>query len=260
MLANGTVNELRTEGPNRARDIIENFMVAANGVTASSCRRQGAVDPAGGPLPKRWPRIVDLARQHRDDAARPTPDARALEKFLRARRAAAPEEFADLSLSMIKLLGRGEYVAEGPGGRSSLHFALAVSNYTHSTAPNRRFPDLVTQRMLKAAIGRRQAPYALGRSLQARGTLHEAGGRGQQGRAPGPQSRRRRCWMSNRVGQDFDAVVTGASDKGTWVRILTPPVEGKLERGTEGLDVGDRLRVRLLRTDADRGFVDFARV
>jgi VacB/RNase II family 3'-5' exoribonuclease len=259
VLANGTVTELRTDGPNRARDMIENFMVAANGVTAKflsahdipSIRRVVR-------SPERWSRIVDLARQH-GTTLPDAPDARALEAFLRARRAAAPADFADLSLSVIKLLGRGEYVAEAPADQSSLHFALAVSNYTHSTAPNRRFPDLVTQRLVKAALGQRPAPYALPElaALAEHCTKQEDAANKVERLV---RKAAAALWMSNRIGEEFNAVVTGASAKGTWVRIEKPPVEGKLERGAEGLDVGDRLRVRLLSTEPERGFIDFGRV
>ena len=259
VLANGTVTELRTDGPNRARDIIENFMVAANGVTAKflSAHKVPSIRRVVR-SPERWPRIVDLAQQH-GTTLPGAPDARALEAFLRARRAAAPDDFADLSLSVIKLLGRGEYVAEGPADQSSLHFALAVSNYTHSTAPNRRFPDLVTQRMLKAAIDKRPAPYALAElSALAEHCTKQEDAANKVERLV--RKAAAALWMSNRIGQEFNAVVTGASAKGTWVRIEKPPVEGKLERGAEGLDVGDRLRVRLLNTDPERGFIDFAKV
>ncbi|MEN3337025.1 MAG: ribonuclease [Acidobacteriota bacterium] len=259
VLSDGAVSELRTEEPNRARDLIENFMVAANGVTARflsahdfpSLRRVVRA-------PERWPRIVDLARQY-GTTLPATPDAPALEAFLRARRAAAPDDFADLSLSVIKLLGRGEYVAEGPANRSSLHFALAVSNYTHSTAPNRRFPDLVTQRMLKAAIETRPAPYALPEltGLAEHCTKQEDAANKVERLV---RKAAAALWMSSRIGQEFNAVVTGASAKGTWVRTERPPVEGKLEQGAEGLDVGDRLRVRLVSTDPERGFIDFVRV
>ncbi len=259
VLADGMVTELRTEEPNRARDLIENFMVAANGVTARFLSSHGF--PSLRRVvrsPERWPRIVDLAQQH-GVTLPPEPDAHALEAFLRARRAAAPADFGDLSLSVIKLLGRGEYVAEGPADQSSRHFALAVSNYTHSTAPNRRFPDLVTQRMLKAAIDLRPAPYTLAEltALAEHSTRQEDAANKVERLV---RKAAAALWMSNRIGEEFNAVVTGASAKGTWVRLERPPVEGKLERGAEGLDVGDRLRVRLVSTEPERGFIDFVRV
>jgi exoribonuclease-2 len=252
------VKELRTEAPNRARDMIESFMVAANGVTARFLTAHGLASIRRVVrAPKRWPRIVEVAAAH-GTALPETPDPRALEQFLNAQRAADPAGFSDLSLSILKLLGRGEYVADGPGGEEQ-HFALAETNYTHSTAPNRRFPDLVTQRLVKAALAGATPPYSLAEltPLAQHCTRQED--------AASKVERRVRksaaaLWLSSRVGHEFDAVVTGASAKGTWVRILQPPVEGKLERGFEGLDVGDRLRVRLTDTDAERGFVDFTRV
>ena len=259
VLADGKVSELRTEEPNRARDLIESFMVAANGVTAAFLSSHNL--PSVRRVvrsPDRWPRIVELARQYGTELPS-APDAPALEAFLRARRAAAPGDFADVSLTVIKLLGRGEYVAEGPADHSSLHFALAVSNYTHSTAPNRRFPDLITQRMLKAAIEKRPAPYSLAEltPLAAHCTKQEDAANKVERLV---RKAAAALWMSGRIGDEFNAVVTGASGKGTWVRLDRPPVEGKLERGAEGLDVGDRLRVRLVSTDAERGFIDFARI
>ena len=230
VLADGTVTELRTDGPNRARDMIENFMVAANGVTAKFLSSHGfASIRRVVRSPERWSRIVDLARQH-GTTLPDAPDARALEAFLRARRAAAPADFADLSLSVIKLLGRGEYVAEAPADQSSLHFALAVSNYTHSTAPNRRFPDLVTQRLVKAALDKRPAPYPLPEltALAEHCTKQEDAANKVERLV---RKAAAALWMSNRIGEEFNAVVTGASAKGTWVRIEKPPVEGKLERG-----------------------------
>lgn len=151
------------------------------------------------------------------------------------------------------------YVAEGPGDQTSAHFALAVSNYTHSTAPNRRYPDLVTERLLKAAVDGQPAPYSLAELEQLAGHCTK-----QEDAANKVERLVRKAaaaiWMSDRIGQTFNAVVTGASAKGTWVRTVSPPVEGKLTQGVEGLDVGDRLRVRLARTDPERGFIDFVRL
>ena len=251
------VRELATDRPNRAKELIENLMVTANGITArflsahgfSSIRRVVR-------SPERWLRIVELAARY--GVTLPgEPDAIALQHFLKAQRAAAPDDFPDLSLSIIKLLGRGEYVAER-SDQPSMHFALAAASYTHSTAPNRRYPDLITQRLLKAAIAGRAAPYGLPEltTLAAHCTRQED--------AANKVERLTRkaaaaLWLSDRVGQQFDAVVTGAGPKGTWVRLLKMPVEGRLERGFEGLDVGDRVRVRLLSTDPPRGFIDFGR-
>lgn len=259
VMRGGVVTELRTVEPNRARDLIESFMVTANGVTARFLTSRGY--PSIRRVvrsPERWERIVDIAQRY--GAKLPAePDARALEAFLNAQRVAVPDQFADLSLSVIKLLGRGEYVAEPTGGRGDGHFALAVSNYTHSTAPNRRYPDLVTQRMVKAAVGAHEAPYRFEElaPLAAHCTKQEDAANKVERLV---RKAAAALWMSSRIGQEFDAIVTGASKKGTWVRLSRPPVEGRLERGAEGLDVGDRIRVRLLSTDPDQGFIDFARV
>ena len=254
----GRVSDLRTEERNRARDIIENFMVAANGATARFLASRGIASIRRVVRsPERWDRIVDLAARY-DRQLPPEPDARALEAFLKAMHAAKPDEFADLSLSVIKLLGRGEYVADGSHGPADGHFALAVTNYTHSTAPNRRFPDLVTQRLVKAALNGAPPPYALSdlTPLAEHCTKQEDAANKVERLV---RKAAAALWLSDRIGQEFDAVVTGASKKGTWVRLAGPPIEGKLERGFEGLDVGDRLRVRLVHTDPERGYIDFAR-
>jgi len=251
------VKELRAETSNRAKEVIENFMVAANGVTARFLSARGVASIRRVvKSPERWPRIVDLARQH-GGALPGEPDAQALQQFLKAQRASAPDNFGDLSLAVIKLLGRGEYVAEGPGA-SSGHFALAAGNYTHSTAPNRRFPDLVTQRLLKAAIAATPTPYALPEltALADHCTRQEDAANKVERLTKKAAAA---LWLAPRVGERFDAVVTGAGPKGTWVRLTRTPVEGRLERGAEGLDVGDRVPVRLISTDPARGFIDFAR-
>lgn len=259
IVSDGEVKDVRTVEPNRARDLIESFMVAANGVTARFLTARGC--PTIRRVvrsPERWDRIVDLARRY-GTTLPSSPDARALEAFLRAERGAVPDQFADLSLSIIKLLGRGEYVAERADEPGDGHFALAVSNYTHSTAPNRRFPDLVTQRLVKAAVAGRRQPYEFEAltALAAHCTRQEDAANKVERLVKKAAAA---LWISNRIGQDFDAVVTGASKKGTWVRLGRPPIEGRLERGWEGLDVGDRVRVRLVSTDPDQGFIDFARV
>jgi VacB/RNase II family 3'-5' exoribonuclease len=259
VMENGKVKELDADASNRARDLIENFMVTANGATARFLTSHGS--PSIRRIvraPERWPRIVDIAARY-GVTLPASPDAAALERFLRQQRAAAPGEFADLSLSVLKLLGRGEYAAEVPGATSAQHFALAVSNYTHSTAPNRRFPDLVTGRLLKAAIARTPVPYGFDElsALAEHCTKQEDAANKVERRV---RKSAAALWLADRVGEEFDAVVTGASPKGTWVRLCHPPIEGKLERGFEGVDVGDRVRVRLVRADAERGFIDFVRV
>jgi exoribonuclease-2 len=259
VMGDGMVKDLHVERSNRARDMIESFMIAANGVTARFLASRGL--PSIRRVvraPSRWPRIVEIAASY--GVALPAdPDARALEAFLKAQRQASPDRFGDLSLSILKLLGRGEYVAEQPGAGGAGHFALAESNYTHSTAPNRRFPDLVTQRLVKGALDGGGACYGLAEltPLAEHCTRQEDAANKVERRV---RKSAAALWLADRVGQEFSAMVTGASSKGTWVRLDRPPIEGKLERGFEGVDVGDHLRVRLIGTDPERGFVDFARV
>jgi VacB/RNase II family 3'-5' exoribonuclease len=251
--------DLRPDEKNRAKELIEDFMIAANGVTAKYLERKGC--PSLRRVlrtPERWERIVELAAGLGGHLP-PQPDARALEDFLAGRRQVDPLRFPDLSLSVVKLLGSGEYVVERLGQAVDGHFGLAVRNYTHSTAPNRRFPDLVTQRLLKAAMAGRPAPYAIdGLEGLARHCTEQEDNAAKVER----QVRKSAAalLLAPQIGQRFDAIVTGASAKGTWVRILRPAAEGKVVRGFQGLDVGDRVRVELIHTDVERGFVDFARV
>jgi exoribonuclease-2 len=253
-----TVVALRQEAHNRARQLIEDFMIAANGVTArylagkkfSSLRRVVR-------SPERWQRIVEVAKEQGEHLP-PEPDSKALSDFLARRRRADPDRFPDLSLIIVKLMGAGEYVVERPGGTVAGHFGLAVKDYTHSTAPNRRFPDLITQRLLKAALSGAAAPYAEGdlEGLAVHCTE-------QEDNADKVERQVRKSaaalLLEKRVGEQFDAVVTGASEKGTWVRVFDPPVEGKLVQGFEGLAVGKKLRVKLIATNVERGFIDFVR-
>ncbi len=253
-----TLADLRVDRPNRAKQLIEDLMVAANGATARF------LDAAGIPAlrrvvrsPERWLKIVALAAEH--GVRLPVePDARALQGFLVERRRADPLRFPDLSLVVVKLMGAGEYVVERPGVRPIGHFGLAVRDYTHSTAPNRRFPDLVTHRLLKAALAGRPGPYAP-EDLEAL-ALHCTA---QEDAANRVERQVRKSaaalLLESRVGESFDGVVTGASEKGTWVRVFHPPVEGRIVEGFHGLEVADRIRVRLLATDVERGFIDFAR-
>lgn len=252
------LRDLQVEEKNRAKNLIEDCMIAANGVTARylasknlpSIRRVVRT-------PKRWDRIVELAAgyEHKLPAV---PNAKALDEFLIQARAAAPLQFPDLSLAVIKLLGAGEYMAELPGSTPSGHFGLAVKDYAHSTAPNRRYSDLITQRLLKAALACRGAPYTyaeLTALAQQLTTEEDAANKVERQVAKSAAA----LLLEARVGEQFDAIVTGAADKGTWVRLLTVPVEGKLIHGFEGLDVGDRLRVQLTSTNVERGFIDFTR-
>ncbi len=253
------ISDLRPEEKNRARELIEDFMIAANGAIARTLEAKGF--PSLRRVlrsPERWERIVALAAGL-GERLPPEPAALALEMFLARRRSADPARFPDLSLSIVKLLGAGEYVLELPGQAAEGHFGLAVRDYTHSTAPNRRFPDLVTQRLLKAALGRLPVPYA-GEELVALASHCTR----QEDAAAKVERRVRKSaaalLLASRVGERFDAIVTGASPKGTWVRIARPAVEGKVVRRAEGLDVGDRVRVELVHTDVERGFVDFERL
>jgi exoribonuclease-2 len=253
------VTGLVPEGRNRAKELIEDFMIAANGVIARYLA--GKKYPLVRRVvrsPERWQRIVELASRY-GETLPPQPDARALNAFLLSRRAADPLRFPDLSLSVIKLLGRGEYVASVPGEKTPGHFGLAVSQYTHSTAPNRRYPDLITQRLLQAAFAGKPSPYKPDQleALAAHCTAKEDDAQKVERLT---RKSAAACLLENRIGAVFHGVVTGASEKGTWARILDPPVEGRIERGAHGLDVGDEVNVKLIRTDPERGFIDFERV
>jgi VacB/RNase II family 3'-5' exoribonuclease len=254
----GVLSDLVPEGRNRAKDLIEDFMIAANGVTARY------LDQKKFPSlrrvlrsPERWAKIVTLA-ESLGERLPPEPSNTALEELLIKRRDADPSRFADLSLSVVKLLGRGEYDLELPGQPIPGHFGLALRDYTHSTAPNRRFPDLITQRLLKAALMGKPPPYSTA-ELRALATHCTE----QEDNATKAERRVRKSaaamLLSSRVGQRFDAFVTGASPKGTYVRISRPAAEGRLVRGDHGLSVGDRVHVTLVHTDVEHGFVDFAR-
>ncbi|MEO8431806.1 MAG: RNB domain-containing ribonuclease [Acidobacteriota bacterium] len=252
------VVDLRQEAHNRARQLIEDLMIATNGVSARFLASKGVASLRRVVRsPERWQRIVDVAKDE-GESLPPEPDSRALEEFLARRRRADPVRFPDLSLIIVKLMGAGEYVVERPGAASIGHFGLAVRDYTHSTAPNRRFPDLITQRLVKSVLTGAPPAYTAGELEEL--ALHCTE---QEDDADKVERQVRKSaaalLLESRIGQRFDAIVTGASDKGTWVRILTPPVEGKLVHGDEGTQVGQRLRVKLISTDFDRGFVDFAR-
>jgi len=253
-----TLEEVKPQASNRARTLIENLMVASNGVVARF------LDARGFPSlrrvvrsPDRWDRIRDLAAtlgERLPDA----PDSKALGAFLARRRQAAPETFVDLSQSVIRLLGSGEYVVDPPGAEPPGHFGLAVRDYSHSTAPNRRYPDLITQRLVKAALAGHPTPYTVDalEPLASHCTRQEDNANKVE-----RQVRKSATAMviASRVGERFEAFVTGASSKGTFVRVTAPPIEGKLVKGEHGLDVGDHLRVRLASVDVDRGFIDFVR-
>jgi len=242
---------------NEATELIEDFMIAANGVVArmladvSSIRRVVKT-------PERWNRIVDLAAQLGEKIPAEA-DSKALNEFLIKRKAADPDHFADLSLSVIKLMGPGEYVLERPGDPDPGHFGLAVQDYTHSTAPNRRFADLITQRLIKAKLSNHPSPYSDDELavVAANCTMKENAAR----KVEREMSKRiAAVVMSSRIGQTFDGIVTGVNAHGTFVRVLKPVVEGLLAHGQDGVDVGDKLRIELVSTDVRRGYIDFARV
>jgi exoribonuclease R len=249
--------DLRADEPNRAKELIEDFMIAANGVSASYLARKGF--PSLRRVlrsPERWSRIVALAETLGEHL--PTePSGEALAQFLNKRRSLDPARFADLSLSVVKLLGRGEYALDLPKQQPEGHFGLAVSDYTHSTAPNRRFPDLVTQRLLKAAIAGEPAPYSNDElnDLARHCTEQETNATKVERQVSKSAAA---LLLASRIGEVFDGLVTGASEKGTWVRISHPATEGKLLHAPQGLDVGDTVRVQLVHTDVERGFIDFA--
>ena len=253
-----TITDLKVDQQNQPRQLIEDFMIAANGVTARFLESKGS--PSLRRVvrsPERWLRIVTVAGQF-GFTLPPEPDAKALETFLTERRKADPLRFPDLSLVIVKLMGAGEYVLEVPGQTPIGHFGLAVRDYTHSTAPNRRYPDVITQRLLKAALAGGPSPYANGELASlARHCTDQEDAANKVERLV--RKAAAAMLLQNRVGERFDGVVTGASDKGTWVRIFAPPVEGKVVHGEEGLEVGDKVRVKLVATDVERGFIDFAR-
>jgi exoribonuclease-2 len=254
----GRIVDLQRDEKNSAKELIEDFMIAANGATArfldahhfSSIRRVVR-------SPERWDRIETIARDLGDHLP-PDPDAGALEEFLKRRRKADPTRFPDLSLAIVKAMGAGEYVLERAGENPIGHFGLAVRDYTHSTAPNRRFPDLVTQRLVKAALKNEAAPYndeELGEIAKHCTEAEDAANKVERQVRKSAAA----CVLADRIGERFDAIVTGASAKGTWVRIFHPPVEGKLVHGHDNLDIGDRVRVKLISVDIEPGFIDFVR-
>ena len=252
------VTGLVVERKNRAKQLIEDFMIAANGVTAAflDARKLPSLRRVLR-SPERWEKIMRVADQYGTHLPG-EPDAAALETFLCHRRKADPEKFPDLSLTIVKLVGRGEYAVDVPGGTAPGHFGLAVRDYSHSTAPNRRFPDVITQRMLKAALGGAPLPYTIAELNELAGHCTE-----KEDDATKVERQVRKSaaalLLSDRIGERFEAIVTGASAKGTWVRLFNPPVEGRLDGNTETLDVGDRTRVKLVRADVQRGFIDFVR-
>jgi exoribonuclease II len=258
VVQDGVVVDLRQVEKNRARALIEDFMIAANGVTARFLQAHGFASLRRVVRsPERWDRLEMLAAQL-GDTLPPEPDSRALAVFLARRRQQDPLRFPDLSLAVVKLMGAGQYAVELPGQEPTGHFGLAARDYVHSTAPNRRYPDLVTQRLLKAALSGAPAPYTTAElfELAAHCTA-------QEDRANSVERQVRKSaaalLFSTKLGERFDALVTGVTKKGTWLRVLRPPIEGRLIEGEQGVDVGDQVSARLVSVDVLRGHIDFAR-
>jgi exoribonuclease-2 len=255
ILLNEQIVDIAKQDKNSATELIEDFMIAANGVVARlldnvpSLRRIVRT-------PERWERIVQLARSKGTNLPA-EPDSKALNDFLTKQKASDPDHFPDLSLAVIKLMGPGEYVLERPGDPAPGHFGLAVQDYTHSTAPNRRFADVVTQRLVKALVAGKTGPYSDGElsEIARNCTVKEDAAR----KVEREMSKRiAAVVMSQRIGEIFDAIITGVTPHGTFVRVMKPHVEGLLVAGHQELDVGEKVRVRLTRTDVQRGYIDFA--
>jgi exoribonuclease-2 len=256
VMQGGQVSDLVVVEKNKARRLIENFMIAANGVMS------GFLENAGIPtiqrvvrIPNDWKGIADVARAH--GASLPAaPDAKALSKFLAEQKKANPEGFPDLSLTVVKLLGSGEYVMFDRFQPRVGHFCLAVTDYTHATAPNRRYVDIIIQRLLKAVLGKAPSPYRNGELSQLASWCTE------REKASKKVERLMRktaaaFLLAGKIGQSFNAIVTGASNKGTYVRLIAPPAEGRVMRGAEDLRVGQKVVARLVNLDPNRGFIDF---
>jgi len=254
-----TLTEMKVDPKNRAKDLIEDFMIAANGTTARyltgknfpSLRRVVRT-------PERWDRIVELASGHGFSLPAEA-DSKSLSDYLKFIKQNDPLHFIDMSISILKLLGSGEYVVDIPGEIPPGHFGLAVKDYTHSTAPNRRYPDLITQRLLKSAISGRPVPYTLEQlgQIATHCTMKEDDVKKVERQV---EKSANAILMKSRIGEIFEAIVVGASPKGTWIRLLHPHVEGKLVNGFEGLKVGQKLKARLTDINVELGYIDFAKV
>ncbi|QNI32316.1 RNB domain-containing ribonuclease [Alloacidobacterium dinghuense] len=258
LMTDGKPVDIETQQKTPANDLIEDFMIAANEVVARSLERAGFSSIRRVvKTPKRWDRIVEVAAQFGTKLPG-EPDSKALQDFLCDRRAVDPDHFPDLSLTVVKLLGSGEYVLERVGETAPGHFGLAVQDYTHSTAPNRRYADLVTQRLIKAMLAKRRSPYSDDElaAIAQQCTKQEDAARKVE-REMG--KRIAAVVMRSRIGQSFTAIVTGVNEHGSFVRTTHPHVEGMLVRGQKGVDVGDKLNVTLVHTDPERGYIDFAR-
>lgn len=259
VLSDGIPVEIDLMPKNRGRLLIENFMILANTISARyATTHKLAFFRRVVVAPKRWDKIIKIAKEF-GDILPETPDSIALEKFLVKRKKEDPVAFPDLSLTIIKLLGSGEYRVFYPGKESPGHFGLALRDYTHSTAPNRRFPDLIVQRILLSSLNNKEMPYSQNEleTLAAHCTEKEDD-------ADKVERKMRKSAaalvLSKDIGKEYEAIVTGTGEKGTWVRVLKPPVEGKLVKGLNSVDVGDKIRVKLLKTDVLNGYIDFGRI
>jgi exoribonuclease-2 len=256
LLLNQEVTGVATVEKNRATELIEDFMIAANGVVARLLEKVSSLRRIVK-TPEHWDGLVRLAAAQGEKLPAQA-DSKALNDFLLKRKAADPDHFADLSLAVIKLIGPGEYVLERPGDPEQGHFGLAVQDYTHSTAPNRRFADIVTQRLIKAFLDGKPGPYS---DDELAGIAANCTQKGDAARKVEREMSKRLAAvaMSHRVGETFDAIVTGVTPHGTFVRVMQPRIEGLLAQGAQGLHVGDKIRAKLTRTDVQRGFIDFVR-
>jgi exoribonuclease-2 len=258
VMKDGHVVDLQAEARNNAKNLIEDFMIAANGVTARFLTEKGLSGLRRVVRsPERWDRIEAIAAKYGEKLPG-DPDSAALEEFLVRRRKADPLRFPDLSLAIVKAMGAGEYVVEKAGQESIGHFGLAVRDYTHSTAPNRRFPDLITHRLVKPALAGGKPGYTDDELTALAQHCTEAEDAANKVERQVRKSAAA-CILEPRVGQRFDGIVTGASEKGTWVRVFHPPVEGKVVHGGHGVDVGDRVNVKLVDVNVERGYIDFVR-
>jgi len=253
------VSNMRDVERNPARDIIEEFMIISNEVTAGFLTSKNF--PSFRRIvrnPKRWSRICEIADEHGCKLPE-EPDSKSLQEFMAASKKMDSEKFADLSLSILKLLGPGEYSVGIPGEAMSGHFGLAVRNYSHSTAPNRRYPDLITHRLIKAALAGKEMPYSVEEleSLALHCTQKENDAKKVERQVSKSAAA---LYLEKKIGQQFDAIITGSAEKGIWVRITHPHIEGRLVEGFHGLDVGQRIRVELIATDVERGYIDFKKV
>ncbi|HWN12166.1 MAG TPA: RNB domain-containing ribonuclease [Pyrinomonadaceae bacterium] len=254
----GKVTKLSVVEPNGARELIASFMIAANVSMATFLEDAGRSSLRRiVRTPKYWSRIVEIA-EDLGEKLPADPDSRALAEFLQRQKTADPDHFADLSLAVVKSLGPGEYAVETRGSEGEGHFGLAVQDYTHSTAPNRRYPDLIMQRLVKAALEKKPAPY---KNEELEKIAEHCNQRGDAARKVERKMRKvaAAVLLQDKIGQHFNAIVTGATEKGTFARLISPPVDGRVMRGERGLRVGDKTRVRLVSTDPERGYIDFAR-